>query len=208
MQLLIRFMNRFFKYSFIIGCSILMTACNTSQEKQKAPLSFTEKYAEALQQQINLDSLEKVNLLPEAQKNLANWPAFLTLQNEVKRLDEAKLQEVANNCNNLLNSIQEVEKTLPEVFQEKAIQARIRVLKTKTAMLRQNLSTPSTKPQTIESLAKEIYAAFQNLKIQLNEVFLKNLEDIEKELERAIQPDSLPAKDSLRSTTEPLKPTS
>ncbi len=208
MQLLIYFMKRLFNNSFVLICLLILAACNTSEEKQKAPVSFTEKYAEALQKEINLDSLEKVNLLPEAQQNLSKWPAFLTLQNEVKRLDEAKLQEVANNCNNLLNSIQEVEKTLPEVFQEKAIQARIRVLKTKTAMLRQNLSTPSTKPQTIESLAKEIYAAFQNLKIQLNEVFLKNLEDIEKELERAIQPDSLLAKDSLRSTVETLKPKS
>lgn len=198
-------MKHFFKF-LPLFCSIaLLTACNSEENQEEPATSFTEKYAEALSQKIELDTEKEVKLLPEAREVTTNWSEYLTMQNEIKRFKNASLQEIANNCSTLLSSIQATTASLPKVFQQKAIKARFRVMETKTAMLKQNLSTPSTKPKTIKELTSGIFIAFQNLKIQLNEVFLKTLDDVEKELEKALEKDSLPKTDSLKAFIEPLK---
>jgi len=80
------------------------------------------------------------------------------------------------------------------------IQARLNVLLTKAYLLEGEANKQPPSAKNIDSLSAELYKEFGNLKIQLNEVFLKSVEDFEFELdERIRKQDSLAQlkKDSL-----------
>jgi len=163
-------------------------ATNTNVEKA----SYQQKNAENFSKEVNLSKNKSVRLLPKAEEATTNWMAYITAKNEIERMDRFTLQEVVNNSNNLLRSVQELQDSIPTTFDTTPIKTRLNVLLTKTHLLEQEAMNKRSDAEKVEILSQELYTSFENLKIQLNEVFLKSVEDFEFELdERIKQQDSL-----------------
>ncbi|MBW2961911.1 hypothetical protein [Mesonia aestuariivivens] len=149
--------------------------------------TFQEKNAKNFSRQVNIFKDRKVNLLPEAEESSANWMAFTTAKNEIERIDNFTLQEVVNNSNNLFKSIQGLQDSIPTEFQKRTIKARLNVLLTKAYLLEGEASKQTPSAKQIDTLSANLYKEFENLKIQLNEVFRKSIEDFEFELDERVR---------------------
>ncbi len=166
-------------------------ACEDKEEKtSEESASFQEKNAQKFSQQLEIPSNKNVELLPEAKTATANWMAYLTTKNEIERLENFTFQEVVDNSNNMLRSITEMQDSIPEKFQETPIKARLNVLLTKAHLLSQEAKRQQPTAEDIQELSKDLYIAFGNLEVQLNEVFVKPLEELELD-ERIRKQDSL-----------------
>jgi hypothetical protein len=182
---------RLIKKYFLGSCILLAfglfsceeEATNTNAEKA----SYQQKNAENFSKEVNLSQNKSVRLLPETEEATNNWMAYITAKNEIERMDRFTLQEVVNNSNNLLRSVQELQDSIPENFDAIPIKARLNVLLTKTYLLEQEAKKKISDAEKVEALSQELYTSFENLKIQLNEVFLKSVEDFEFELDERIR---------------------
>ncbi len=185
--------------TFLLG--VFLISCGNSEEQSNSESdTFQEKNAKTFSQKVDLSKVREVKLLREANDASVNWMAFTTARNEINRMPDFTLQEVVNNSNNIFRSIQELQDSIPTDFQEVPIQARLNVLLTKAYLLEGEANKQPPSAKNIDSLSAELYKEFGNLKIQLNEVFLKSVEDFEFELdERIRKQDSLAQlkKDSL-----------
>lgn len=189
-----------FFISVLLGFSLW--ACKDQEANTSvATATFQEKNVQQFSKQVEIPGNKNVNLLPEAQNATVNWMAYLTTKNEIERFDNFTLQEVIDNSNNMLRSITEMKDSIPDQFQKTPIQARLNVLLTKAHLLHDEANKQQPTAENIQELSKELYVAFDNLEIQLNEVFLKSPEDFEFELDERIRkqdslanlkPDSIP----------------
>lgn len=88
--------------------------------------------------------------------------------------------------------------SIPDSLSSNAVRARANVLTTKAKVLEQLSHRRQLDANAITEVAREIPEEFNNFKIQLNELFLKTLEDFEEELDEfkaerdTISIDSLP----------------
>jgi hypothetical protein len=88
--------------------------------------------------------------------------------------------------------------SIPDSLSSNAVRARANVLTTKAKVLEQLSHRRQLDAGAITEVAREIPEEFNNFKIQLNELFLKTLEDFEDELDEfkaerdTISIDSLP----------------
>ncbi|WP_121666899.1 hypothetical protein [Mesonia aquimarina] len=171
--------------------SFFLIACKEEAVEEEKQKTFQQETAEALSKEVKLSSNRTIELITEAKETTANWSAYLTLKNEIESFENSTYQEVINGSNNLVESLVAVKTTLPEDFKVTPVYARIKVLITQAQVLHQDVENPRVEPARIDTLVNEIYKSFGDLKIQLNEVYLKTLEDLESEFDDAIQPDTL-----------------
>ncbi|MGO1584959.1 MAG: hypothetical protein ACTHXJ_03170 [Mesonia sp.] len=176
----------FFKLLFLLPI-VLWTGCNEEEKQQKALESFQEKKAAQLKESVKIADIMNVSLSAEARDGVSQWPEFLTFQNEIADIQNSSIQEIVNSSNNLKETSAGLISTIPPIFREIPIKARINVLYTKASVLVQETSKTNFDNALITEEAKELMIAFQNLKTQLNEVFLKTLEEFEEEIEKRIQ---------------------
>ncbi|MGO2356991.1 hypothetical protein [Mesonia sp.] len=176
----------FFKLLFLLPI-VLWTGCNEEEKQQKALESFQEKKAAQLKESVKIADIMNVSLSAEARDSVSQWPEFLTFQNEIADIQNSSIQEIVNSSNNLKETSAGLISTIPPIFREIPIKARINVLYTKASVLVQETSKTNFDNALITEEAKELMIAFQNLKTQLNEVFLKTLEEFEEEIEKRIQ---------------------
>ncbi|MDT0294532.1 hypothetical protein ACFQ3R_12215 [Mesonia ostreae] len=176
----------FFKLMLIIPL-LLWTSCDEDEKQQKALESFQEKKAIQLKENVQIADIKNVSLSAEARDSVSQWPEFLTFENEIADLQYSSIQEIVNSSNNLKETSAGLISTIPPIFREVPIRARINVMYTKASVLVQETSKTNFDNKLITKEAKELMIAFQNLKTQLNEVFLKTLEEFEEEIEKRIQ---------------------
>lgn len=169
------------KNSLWILFIILMTGCN--QEKTETTHEIDQEKIElALTQKLEISNMEVV-LLPEAQEITNNWLAYLTAQSEIENLKGYTLNKVIANTTPITEIIKSLQETVPARLSSNAVKARLGVLVTKSKILQQLAEKRQVEPEKISTTAEEILLEWNNLKIQINELFLKTLEEFELELD-------------------------
>lgn len=169
-----------------IALLIFLTGCDQggrSQEQQPE----TEKDTSAFSKPLNVPNVEVV-LLPEATAITADWLAYITAQSEIENFQTYTINEVISNATPVAEIMQSLKETVPPQFTTNAVQTRLAVLYTKAKVLERLSKKGNPNPEEIAGTAQEIPVEFNNFKIQLNELFLKTLEDFEAELD-AFDPD-------------------
>jgi len=166
---------------------LLLVGCNEDEKNKKALESFQEKKTAQLKESVKIAEIKNVSLSAEARDSVSQWPEFLTFENEIADIQNSSIQVIVNSSNNLKETSAGLISTIPPIFREIPIKARINVLYTKASILVQETSKTNFDNDLITEKVKELMISFQNLKTQLNEVFLKTLEEFEQEIEKRIQ---------------------
>ncbi|SHF80190.1 hypothetical protein SAMN05444483_102428 [Salegentibacter echinorum] len=177
-------------FSFVV----LLYSCGEKSASDE--MSYSSLDSTTLSQPIP-STREEVNLLPEAREQALEWLAYIAAQNEIDKLKGASLGETIESARPLAQIMESLRNTVPDSLDSKAVHARLSVILTKAKTLEQLAYRRKLDAEKITRTASEIPTEFNNFKIQLNELFLKTLEEFEAELDRfEVERDSIPA-DSL-----------
>lgn len=186
-MLLLKFggLRTFMKNLCCIVVIILLIGCdqnsNTSEVESQTTADTT-----ALYKKLDVTS-QQVTLLPQAREITDEWLSFIIAQTEIENFKEYTVKEVSSNATPIAEIFQNLRETVPSEFQTNAVQTRLSVLYTKAKILEFLAGKNNPDPVAIAATAEEIPVEFNNFKIQINELFLKTLEDFEEELD-AIDP--------------------
>lgn len=171
---------------------IFLTGCDNKRElegQQETAVDSSVVYA-------RLSNPEKdVVLLPETQEITENWLAFLTAQSEIENFRTYTVHDVRSNSTPIAEIMENLKGTAPKQFRTHAVDTRLSVLYTKAKVLEFLSNKRNPDYAKIKATAEELPIEFINFKIQINELFLKTLEELELEL------DSFDAEDT---TSKPL----
>lgn len=161
--------------------SLLLFGCN--QNKNPEP-NTGQKIQDsiAFSQNLNIVNAE-VQLLPEAKAITSEWLAYITAESEIENFKNYSIKEVAANSRPIAEIMLSLKETIPDSLKFNAVKARVGVLFTKAKVLEQLSNKRNLNPSEINQVAQQIPSEFNNLKIQLNELFLKTLEQFEQELD-------------------------
>ncbi len=124
-----------------------------------------------------------VSLLPEAQNITNDWLAYLTAQSEIENFQSYTVKDVAQNATPIAEIMQSLRETAPRQMRTNAVTTRLSVLFTKAKVLEHQASMRKPDPLALKAAAEEIPVEFNNFKIQLNELYVKSIEDLEEELD-------------------------
>lgn len=159
---------------FLFGCEEKKNMEENSEKKIEDSIAFSQKLKV---------SNQKVLLLPEARAITSEWLAYLTAQIEIENFPEYTVNEVVSNARPIAEIMRSLRETLPDTLKSNATEARLAVIYTKAMVLEQQSKKRNPDPLEIAKIAEEIPTEFNNFKIQLNELFLKTLEQFEMELD-------------------------
>lgn len=169
------------KNSLWILVIVLMAGCNQKKTETTHEID-QEKIEIALAKKLETSNSEVI-LLPEAQEITNNWLAYVTAQSEIENLKEYTLNNVIANATPITEITKSLQETVPARLNSNAVKARLGVLVTKSKILQQLAERRQVEPEKISKTAKELLLEWNNLKIQINELFLKTLEEFELELD-------------------------
>jgi hypothetical protein len=169
------------KTFFWITLLILFVGCNQNKSENSKESKNKEKTI-ALAQKLEL-SKEQVSLLPEAQEITKEWLAYITAQSEIENLRNYTINDVIANATPITEIMKSLQETVPAKLKSNAVKARLGVLVTKSKILQQLAEKRDVNPEEIAETAKELPLEFNNFKTQVNELFLKTLEEFEEELD-------------------------
>lgn len=181
-----------------IALLVFLTSCDQgSKSPQQQP--ETLKDTTAFSQQLNYPNVEVI-LLPETTAITGDWLAYITAQSEIENFQTYTINEVISNATPVAEIMESLKETVPPQFKTTAVQTRLSVLYTKAKVLERLSKKRNPDPGEIAKTAEEIPVEFNNFKIQLNELFLKTLEDFEAELD-AFDPEK---EDTSRTVIPPM----
>ncbi|HET7360376.1 MAG TPA: hypothetical protein VFI78_00415 [Salinimicrobium sp.] len=166
------------KNILIFSVVLLVIGC----KEKPAEIENTDQ-SEALSEQIVVETNRKVSLIPQAREKVNTWLAYATATNQIEALKTATGTEIVQSSQPLIQIMEALENTMPDSLQVPAVNARVNVLLTKARILDQKGRKKHTEAEEIFKTANSIIVAFDNFKIQLNEVFLKTPEDFEEALD-------------------------
>ncbi|SDG95425.1 hypothetical protein [Psychroflexus sediminis] len=148
-------------------------AISCADQKKEEPKSETSAVIPAkLQEKINLDSIQTVKLSEKAKRKTEEWIMYIALNSEMERLENYTISDVINNSETIENVVDSLSVTVPPVFETNAVNARILSLKTHVNLLNENTKRIKPNPGEIKDLSAKLKLDFNNLNIQLNEVFI------------------------------------
>lgn len=162
--------------SLLAGISVLAAvsqtvSCGDAQKEENKNKKEIEEQSQ-FQKKITLDSIKSVQLTEKAQKETDEWMMYIALNSEVKRFDNYTLLDVVNNSETIEKVVDSLSITVPKQFDTKAINARVVTLKTHANLLKENSDRVEPRASEIKDLSAKLKIDFNNLKIQLNEVFI------------------------------------
>ncbi|RKS55793.1 hypothetical protein BC962_0764 [Gillisia mitskevichiae] len=169
------------KTSFWILFIVLMVGCNQNNTENTNDTDKKEIQL-ALSQKLEASKL-KVVLLSEAQEITNEWLAYITAQSEIENLSDYTLNDVISNATPITEIMKSLQETVPSRLNSNAVKARLGVLVTKSKILQQQAEKRIVDPEKLSKTAKELPLEWNNFKIQINELFLKTLEEFEEELD-------------------------
>ncbi len=191
------------KFTFLFVLLLFFAGCNN---KSNTAQQTSETLADTtiLSQSLVLPSFEVI-LLPEAREITDNWLAYITAQTEIENFGNYTVTEITSNATTIVEIMQTLKETVPAEFQTNAVQTRLSVLYTKARVLEHLAIKRNSDPREIKTTAEELPLEFNNFKIQLNELFLKSLEDLEKELDAFDVEDTLTVQPERRARLLPIE---
>ncbi|MFV8225167.1 hypothetical protein [Christiangramia aquimixticola] len=167
----------------LISVFILITlfSCKPDSEGNNANMKKVDSLS--FQQKIQIDDRQYA-LDPEAREYALNWVEFITAQNEIRNMENATLKEVMRNSASTAQIMESLITSLPDSLRSVSVEARLNVVNTKAQLLKQYAHKRNPDVNNIKRTTQELYSEFNNLKLQMNELFLKTLEDFEGELDK------------------------
>lgn len=177
---------------------MFLLSCDQNKETPSLP-SQSEIDSTAMERPLEVTRTE-VMLVPEAKEITDDWLAYITAQNEIDNFSSYTVGDIIANATPVAEIMQSLRQTLPQNFKTKAVETRLSVLYTKAKVLEHISKRRDLNPAAIAETAEEIPEEFNNFKIQLNELFLKTLEDFEKEL------DAFEIEDTVKTKNLPARP--
>ena len=167
------------KFIFLI---IILTviSCKTDKDTEKSAQNLED--TTAFQKKLSIED-PNYALEPEAKEYALNWIEFITAQNEVKKLENATINQVKNNAGTIAQIMETLKNSVPDSLSSVAVEARLNVVNTKAQLLKQYSGRQEPDAEDIAQTSRELHLEFNNLKLQMNEIFLKTLEEFEKELD-------------------------
>ncbi len=160
--------------------AVSLISCRSEHETEDSVQDTSE--IKALQEDVKTED-RNLALQADSRKYAMDWVEFITAQNEIERIKNSTVGEVMNNSGAIAQIMQSLQTSLPDSLKSVPVEARLNVLNTKAQLLKQYSGKKKPDPEAISKTASEIYSEFNNLKLQMNEIFMKSLEDFEKELE-------------------------
>lgn len=160
--------------------AVSLFSCRSEHETEDSAKDAAD--TTAFQEKIKTED-RNLSLQADSRKYAMNWVEFITAQNEIERIKSSTIGEVMNNSGAIAQIMQSLQTSLPDSLKSVPVEARLNVLTTKAQLLKQYSGKQKPDPEAISKTASEIYSEFNNLKLQMNEIFMKSLEDFEKELE-------------------------
>lgn len=151
---------------------LTLAASCTDQKKEEGKSESKAVIPAQLQKKINLDSIKPVALSEKSKRLTEDWIMYIALNSEVERLENYTILDVVNNSETIEDVVDSLSVTVPETFETNAIKARIITLKTHAKLLQENSKRIEPNPKKIEDLSAKLKLDFNNLNIQLNEVFI------------------------------------
>lgn len=130
-----------------------------------------------------------VTLLPKAQELLSSWLAYATAQNGINSMKKATGSDLVQISRPMVQIMETLHSTIPDTLQVPAVLTRTTVLVTKANVLHQLSSQKNIEIEKVFETANDLIVEFGNFKIQLNEMFMKTLEDFESELNLQFEED-------------------
>lgn len=170
------------KNIFLVIIPLILIGCdfnnNSNDQVESSPEDTT-----AFTQPLRVTN-EQVVLLPEAREAVSDWLAYLIAESEVRNFDNYTVNDIISNAQPLAEIMENLRETVPDSLKVKPIESRLAVLYTKAKVVEHLTDKQNQNPEEIRQTAEQIPTEFNNFKIQLNEVFLKTLEDFEEELDK------------------------
>jgi hypothetical protein len=158
--------------SILFFFGVICTGISCSDGKKGEAQENKAEVPAEFQKEIELDSIRLVELSERTQKVTDEWMMYIALNSEVERLNGYTILDVVNNSPTIESVVDSLSQTVPEVFETNAISARIITLKTHSKLLLENSERVEPNPSEIEDLSAKLKLDFNNLNIQLNEVFI------------------------------------
>ena len=169
---------------------LLMVLASCVQDSEKDKTKTKPRETEAFTKEFTVQTA----ILPleaSAKKYAAKWAAYVVLHNEVKELNTTSVNKLIDNSSAIAQLMESLQSSLPDSLESKPIESRLRVLTTKAKILEQQAHLQNIDPEEIKRITKEIPQDFNNLNIQLNELFIESIEDFEAELDRLVEENRL-----------------
>ncbi len=188
------------KNFLILLLALLLGSCGRTGENDQAT-NTEEIDTTAFQKTLQVPD-EEVVLVPEARELTMNWLAYLTAQSEIENFDTYTVNDVMSNATPIAEIMLALRQSVPDSLKTNSIQTRVSVLYTKSKVLEHMANRRSGNPEAIRTTAEELPVEFNYFKIQINELFLKTLEDFEQELD-----DFQPEEDTLSIPSRIFPPT-
>lgn len=186
MNLLKQITPSIFLYVLLSMICVTTFSCQETKDKS-SDKEFQEKRTLSFSEELEIPD-HQVQLLTEAKKEAAKWLAYITAQAEINRFKKFTIQDAVDHSATLKQIMNTLEETVPRSLQIKPVQARVNVLVTLSSVLKQKAEDPNSTAEEIEKIAEKIPVAFNNLKIQFNEVYRDKLDDYQLKL---LQKDTL-----------------
>lgn len=165
-------MNTILKFTCILCLSCLLIACQNKTDRKT--LSQKEKARDdSLKIALDIKNYQATELNPRADSLAKSWPMYEELRIEVNRLEDYTLQDVISNISTLHSVIDSLQKTVPKAVDTFPVTSRVNVLNTKAKHILLLGEKQQPKLSDIKKMAEEYPFEFNNLKIQLNEVFIE-----------------------------------
>ncbi len=172
------------KTGVLLLLSIILVGCHSSDKKKDEDIIYNQKLSKSLSKPLNLEQVSRSHLIPQAKEDLSNWSDFLTLQVEMEKFQHYSLRDLMDAESTVLKSVEKVKDSLPEQFKTTPIEARLNVLYTRSKMLNQYLKYQKNDTLELQKMGAGIYEAYENLEIQLNEVYLQDFSDFDFDIDR------------------------
>lgn len=165
------------KYIFCLLLALSFISCDQQSEQGSAPAA-TVADTTAFEQKLQLEEAP-VSLLPEADEITSEWLAYIIAQDEIQNLRNYSVREAAQAAEPLAEIMKNLMETAPPGLETNAVKARLAVLYTKAKVLEQQANQRKPDPEKIALVATQLVREFNNLKVQINEIFLRTMEDFD-----------------------------
>ncbi|WBL25472.1 hypothetical protein [Zunongwangia sp. HGR-M22] len=163
---------------------IFLVSCAQNSEKQKPEENIRE--SAAFTEEFNIP-VQNTVLDAKAKEETTKWVAYLAALSEIENLKNTSVNKLIDKSSAIAQLMEELQRTIPSSLESKPVLARLRVLSTKANVLEQKSHLQELNPEEIKEVGIEIPVEFHNLNIQLNELFIENIEDFEAELDRLVE---------------------
>jgi ribosomal protein L16 Arg81 hydroxylase len=161
---------------------ILFIGCGQNKKSAEPDSQNISKDTTAFTSPVKVTT-NTVVLLPEAKEITGNWLAYLTAQAEMENFKDYNVKDIISNASPIAEIMNTLRQSVPEELKMKAVETRLSVLYTKAKVLEFLSKKRNPDPREIAATAEELPVEFKNFKIQINEIYLKTLEDFEEELD-------------------------